>query len=226
MGQIPSSPRAEVLSFAEVHNSVWKGHEVAIGLTVAQRAAFEDAINAYATAVNEQKLAKSAATTATQTANVAFAAMQVSLSDAVRTIKTFAQNSANPDTVYDTAQIAPPAPPTPVGPPAQPTDVTVSLDITSGALTLKWKATNPANGAGTSYLIKRRLPGAANFTFIGATGVKSFTDDTFTAGPDSVQYTIQGQRSGSVGPVSSIITVTFGRSGDGAARIDSVRLAA
>jgi hypothetical protein len=40
-------------------------------------------------------------------------------------------------------------------------------------------------------------------------------DNTFIAGPDSVQYTVQGQRADAAGPESQIFTVRFGRNGPG-----------
>ena len=54
-----------------------------------------------------------------------------------------------------------------------------------------------------------------SFDFLGVTGSKRFTDTTLTAGPDTVQYTVQAQRSSLAGPVSSILTVNFGRTGGG-----------
>ncbi|MFN0137051.1 MAG: hypothetical protein ACKVS9_13150 [Phycisphaerae bacterium] len=42
-------------------------------------------------------------------------------------------------------------------------------------------------------------------------GEKELTDDTLIAGPNSVQYTVQGQRAGSSGPLSPTFTVNFGQ---------------
>lgn len=50
-----------------------------------------------------------------------------------------------------------------------------------------------------------------------AVGVGYRQDDSFIAGPDSVQYTVQGTRSNQLGPVSPIFTVSFGRLPDGMA---------
>ena len=47
-------------------------------------------------------------------------------------------------------------------------------------------------------------------------GGESRVDDTLIAGPDSVQYTVQGQRADSSGPVSEIFTVNFGQLPGGA----------
>ena len=57
------------------------------------------------------------------------------------------------------------------------------------------------------------LPGATEFTFVGVTGTKKFTDKTFFAGPDFVEYTVQGQRSDQSGPVSEVFVVNFGQAG-------------
>ena len=88
----------------------------------------------------------------------------------------------------------------------------VRLGLLGGAaLTLRWKASNPAGTSGTSYIIRRKLPSETQFQFIGVSGKKEFVDDTLIAGPDSVQYTVQGQRADSSGPLSPIFVVNFGR---------------
>jgi hypothetical protein len=43
------------------------------------------------------------------------------------------------------AQVPPPASPSPRPPPGQPIGLTVRLDAATGSLSLRWKATNPAN---------------------------------------------------------------------------------
>jgi hypothetical protein len=109
----------------------------------------------------------------------------------------------------------------------------VELDSATGAVKLSWKASNPSGTQGTSYIV-RRTDTTGEFVFVGVTGVKTFTDDTFFAGPDSVQYTVQGQRADSAGPVSAIFTINFGRSSGGLtiasageeAAVPSVKLAA
>ncbi|MBK8267891.1 MAG: hypothetical protein IPK83_06130 [Planctomycetes bacterium] len=133
----------------------------------------------------------------------------------MKLIRAFAINAVDPLNVYNLAQIQPPAPPTPAPPPAQPTNLNVSLDPTEGYLMLSWKAENPVGTSGTSYIIKRKLPTESVFSFIGVSGTKKFVDESLVAGPDSVQYTVQGTRANQVGPVSPIFTISFGRSPDG-----------
>jgi hypothetical protein len=226
MGQFPTSPRETVLQFGLDHQDVWDTNHTAIGLSTAQVAAFKVAVSACQGAFTDQSKAKQAAKIATQGADDAYKGYKAKLAEMVRTIKTFAENSATPATVYNTAEIIAPAPPSPVPPPAQPSGVTVSLNASSGALELKWKASNPAGSSGTSYIIRRKLPGEPSFSFLGVSGKKAFTDNTLVAGPDSVQYTIQGQRSDAAGPVSAVLTVTFGHPATGGFNVQSVKLAA
>ena len=66
-------------------------------------------------------------------------------------------HSAKPITVYNAAQIAPPSPRGPSVPPNTPTDLRVELDPVTGALTLKWKASQPRGVNGVVYNIRRRV---------------------------------------------------------------------
>ncbi|GMU84513.1 MAG: hypothetical protein AMXMBFR47_43820 [Planctomycetota bacterium] len=101
--------------------------------------------------------------------------------------------------------------------------MTVTLDASGGNITLRWKAANPTGTSGTSYIIRRRLPGESEFSFIGVFGKKEFIDDSLIAGPDSVQYTVQGQRADSSGPLSPIFTVNFGQAPGGGLTASVVR---
>ena len=93
--------------------------------------------------------------------------------------------------------------------------LTVGIDPSTGAITLRWRASNPAGTSNTGYIIRRRVGSTGAFDFVGVTGDKNFTDNSFIAGPDSVQYTVQGQRGGTLGPLSDILVINFGRVGPG-----------
>jgi hypothetical protein len=214
MGSYPTSPRSDFLAWCQAHVAVFTDRAATIGLTPAQAARFKSVVTSATDRLSAQTEARIAAKTATSQATESFRELRDVTGETVRVIKTFAETSNNP-AVYDLAQIPPPAPPTPLPPPAQPTDVTVSVDATTGAIQLAWKATNPRGSSGTSYIIRRKLPTQTSFEFVGVTGVKRFNDNSFIAGPDSVQYTIQGQRSDTSGPVSAILTINFGRAGGG-----------
>jgi len=158
-----------------------------------------------------QVQAQEAAKVATQQVKDAVDTLRTNAGDVVRSIRAFAELQEDPNAVYALAQIPVPAEPSPAPPPAEPTNLTVTLEPQNGNLMLKWKASNPAGTSGTSYIVKRRLPGESTFQFIGVTGTKEFVDTTLVAGPDCVQYTVQGQRGNSSGPVSQMFTVSFGQ---------------
>lgn len=168
-----------------------------------------------------QDSAREAAKSATTAASLKFGELRRSVADLVRIIKTFAQTTGN-DNVYVLAQVPPPQNPSTVPPPAKPTDLRIALDPSTGAPTITWKAANPRGSSGTSYIIRRRTAATGAFDFIGVTGTKKFIDNTFFAGPDSVQYTVQGQRSDSSGPVSDILIINFGRVSGGGFSVSTI----
>ncbi len=216
MPSYPSSPRPAFLTWANAHTQIFIDNDSLVGLTEPEALAFQTAYNNAQTAVNAQESARLAFAAATNAANQKVADLRKSASVTTRLIKAFADQTNNPG-VYDIAQIPPPADPSSIPAPGQPTNLAVELDATTGAITLRWKAVNPKGAAGTSYIVYRRLPAdpQGQFQFVGATGVKKFTDNTFTAGPDAVQYFVRGQRSDKAGPDSAIFTVSFGRNSQG-----------
>ncbi|MCC6320827.1 MAG: hypothetical protein IT438_05245 [Phycisphaerales bacterium] len=88
----------------------------------------------------------------------------------------------------------------------------------NGSLELKWKCGNPSGTVGTIYQVKWRIGGATGgggaFTFVGATGVRSFTDDTLPAGSTPVTYEVAAVRSTTRGNPAQF-TVNFGTGGGG-----------
>jgi len=208
----PRSPRSAFLSWCQAHLQPWDDNDVALGLTTVITD-YKSAVSAAVDAENEAVAARNAAKAATEKANQAVRALEESTGDCVRRIKQKAIDTANPN-LYVVGQVPAPSAPGTALPPAKPTDITVSISPT-GAPVLKWKASNPVGTAGTSYIIRRKVAGQNEFSFCGVSGKKTFTDNTFTAGPDSVQYTVQGQRADSTGLMSDVFTVTFGRTGTG-----------
>lgn len=216
MATFPTTPRSALVEWCQAHEAVFQTHATEIGLTEPQVAAFKAAREAASAALLAQEQAKQARKVATQAADTACTTLRSSAGDTVRLIRAFAESAPDPAKVYGLAQIPPPAQPSPAPPPAKPTDLTVDLDPSGGALTLRWKAANPRGTSGTSYLVRRRLPGESQFAFIGVSGKKMIVDTTLPPGQDSVQYTVQGQRADVSGPLSPIFTVNFGRSPAGA----------
>lgn len=214
MGSYPTSPRSEFLAWCQAHALVFSDNAAAIGLSPQQALAFKNGTVLAATALADQQTAQDAAKATTAFTTMKFNELRRLAGTTVGVIKSFAEATNNPN-VYITAQIPEPQPDAPAPPPAQPSDMKVALDPTDGSLTISWKANNPSGTSGTSYIIKRRTSSTASFEFIGVTGSKKYIDTTFFAGPDMVQYTVQGQRADSAGPVSQILTVNFGRVGGG-----------
>lgn len=210
MATYPTSPRLDFLQWCKTHTDVFVNNAAAIGLSPASAAAFSSAYDAARAAVDDQDAAKEAAKAATQEAQARLDDLLASASQTVGTIRIFAESTNNP-TVYAVAQITPPQPPTAVPPPNPATDLSATLDANTGNITLRWKATQPEGAAGTTYSIFRRAQGQADFVILGSSGKKSFVDQTFFAGPDSVEYKIQAVRSGILGPMSATLSVSFGR---------------
>jgi hypothetical protein len=205
----------DLLDWLDQHSPVFQTNGAAIGLSPAQIGEYKTAALAARAKFNNRLTADAAAKVALNQQQDAVREARQSASDCIRTIKAFAQNSTTPQTIYDLAQIPAPSTPAPLPAPGKPNEMSVAITPTTGAITLSWKALNPPGSSGTSYIVRRRTNVDAPFEFIGVTGSKKFTDSNFIAGPDAVQYTVQGQRSDLAGAVSDILTINFGRSGPG-----------
>ncbi len=215
MSQVPSTPRPAVLAWCEAHIETFRTRAEEIGLQPDQGLTFATLTEAYATAAGELEKAKLAVSSKAEIANAAYTAMRRSMTNAVTDIRQFAEEQADPAAIYALADVPPRATPSQLPPPGRPSDFSVELLDTSGALQLRWKCVNPRGAVGTSYIIRRRLPGENAFTFIGVTGERRFVDNTFIAGPDNVSYTVQAQRADRAGLESPIYTINFGLQGPG-----------
>ena len=214
MGAYPTSPRSDFLAWCQAHSSIFIENAAAIGLSESQAQKFKQAVSEATGSEAAAFEARQASLAASAANSRKFSELRKITGDTVKVIKTFAQTTGN-DNVYDIAQVPAPQDPSTLPPPAKPTNLRVALDPTNGAPTITWKASNPRGAAGTSYIIRRRTSPTGAWEFVGVTGSKKFVDNSFFAGPDSVQYTVQGQRSDSSGPLSDILVVNFGRVGGG-----------
>lgn len=213
MGVVPDS-RLGKIEFYEAHISPWTTNAATIGLTPASVTALGTLTTAARNAFNAAEAARQAAKAATQAFYDAVRAMHNGPgagADMIDTIRNYAETKNNPN-VYTLAQIPPPATPGTTPPPGTPFDFTVGL-LQNGALELKWKCSNPSGTQGTIYEVKRQI-GSGAFTFVGATGVRTFTDDTLSNGSAPVTYQITAVRSTSRGNPAQF-TVNFGIGGPG-----------
>ena len=215
MSIVPSS-RLGKIEFYEQHIAPWTAHAAALGLQAEPVAELATATGEARAAYDAHLAAQQAARTATQNFYEKVRLMHNAPgkgADMIAAIKNHAETTNNPE-VYILAEIPPPAAPGSVPPPALPTDFRVEIGQ-GGNLILRWKASNPAGGAGTVYLVERKLNNTGDFAFLGAAGGdKTFDDAMLPAGVSQVDYRIRGQRSGVSGP-AAIWTVRIGAGGPG-----------
>lgn len=212
MSIVPSTRLGKV-EFYEAHIAPWTTNAVSIGLTAAQVADVKKFTEEARAAYNAQQMAADAAKAATEHFYNCVSTMHGDGSDAIRAIKNKAETTGDPN-VYVLAQIPAPTPPGPTPPPGTSSDMRVEL-LADGSLGLSWKCQNPEGTSGTIYEVQRRIgPAPAPFVYVGATGLKSFTDDTLPIGSSSVMYQITAVRSTARGNPAWFV-VNFGVSGDG-----------
>jgi len=213
MSIVPDN-RVGKIEFYEAHNPVWTANAVAVGLLPASVTALVTATTNARKAYNDHLAAQAAAKAATNAFYDKVRLMHAAPgagADMIQTIKTFAQTTNNPN-VYVLAQIPPPAAGGTTPPPGTPFDFTVGL-LQDGSLELKWKCSNPSGTVGTIYEVKRSIGGGA-LTFVGATGVKTFTDDSLPSNASPCTYQVTAVRSTARGNPAQF-TVNFGMGGGG-----------
>jgi hypothetical protein len=198
MAVVPNT-RLEKVQFYENHIAPFVTNAVAIGISSAEATDLQSKTELARTAYNEHQAAQQSAKVATENFYNAVITMNTAGSALIKKIRAKAEQTGNPN-VYTLSEIPAPPTPTPVGPLGQPTNFTVELDNTSGALLLKWKCSNPRGATGTLYQVYRSIDGGATFAPLAGVGDKKITDDTVPAGSEQVQYKIQATRSTSVGP--------------------------
>ncbi len=206
--------RVAKIAWYQTHNPVWLAAATSIGTTAALVNALITKTTAAQDAYDAHLLAQEQARAATNAFYTAVDAMAAAGSDILKQIKA---KAATDPSVYDTALIPPPAIPTPVPPPGQPNNF--SVELVGGALNLKWKCSNPSGSTGTMYQVYRKIGGVGapgDFTLVGWSGVKSFSDTSLPAGAGNgvVSYKIIAVRSTTVGTPGEF-NVTFGGGGIG-----------
>ncbi len=218
MGTVPNKI-ADKIGWYSARESAWTTSSAAIGLATGDMTTMSGLISTASTALDAQTAAKTALKNSTIALNAAVSAMGDLGSALIKKIRAKAEMVGG-DSVYVLASVPPPATPTPVGPPGQPTDLVVKLTQT-GALDMSWKCPNPAGANGTTYNVFRRIGDVGEYTYVGGTGVRQFTDESCPGGSPSVMYKIQAVRSTQVGPWATF-NVFLGVSSGGTAIVQSV----
>ncbi|HYE62648.1 MAG TPA: hypothetical protein VD997_11690 [Phycisphaerales bacterium] len=210
-GVVPNDRRQKVV-FYNAHTNAWSANATAIGITSTRATAFAALVQDAIQAMNEADELREASKVATANFYKAVSTMGSEGAAIIATIRAFAE-STNNEAVYGMAMLPVPGPGTPVPPPGTPSDYRVEL-LQDGSIVLKWKCQNPAGASGTIYEVRRRPIAGGPWTFIGATGTKSFSDDTLPSGSGGVTYQITAVRSTRRGNPGQF-NVNFGVGGGG-----------
>jgi len=217
MAVIPNT-RLEQLIFAEAHLPVWNTTPAAIGLTAAQVTALTSLIQEARKDFDASVAARDASKAATEAMYGSIGQMRDQLAAMVRSIKTFAEASADPAAVYSAAAIPAPLPPSQTPPPGKPFEFRVEV-LDFGALRINWKCDNPEGVAGTVYEVFRGAQGSP-LQYVGITGSREFVDETIPRSILPMVYRITAVRSTRRGDPASL-SVVLGVAGGGGLTIAS-----
>lgn len=198
------------LEFFENHIDPWTTNAVAIGTTSAIVTDLQTKTTAARAAYDAQKAALQAAKTATATLDTAMRAMGNAGAAIIDQVRAKARTGG--DAVYNLAQIPVPATPKTKAKPGTPYKFEATLNP-DGSLALTWKC-DTKRAMGTMYQIYRSVGGSTNFTIVGGSGQREFTDTTIPAGTTQVTYKIQATRSTAAG-LWATFNVFFGSNAGG-----------
>lgn len=201
---------ADFVVWAQQHAPVFTSNAAAIGLSSGQATAFTGAATAVRQAFDTVEAARAALAGAQDAWATARLTSRRTAGDTVRFIKAFAENNKDPASIYALAQIPAPNAPAPIGPPAAATTLKATLDVSTGTLTVRWKATQPKGMTGVVYQVQRVVGTGSNFAQVGLTGSKSFQDFEIPSGASRVQYRVIAQRGSQQSQASAVLDVRFG----------------
>ena len=217
MGVMPDK-KIDKLGFCEAHVTPWTTNAVAIGTTAPAVTDFSSKTTAARAAYVVKQAAEEALRSANGNFDMALTAATTAAAEIIKQVR--AKAATGGDSIYTLAALPIPAIPSPIPPPGQPTDIKVKLTAT-GALDMKWKCANPPGASGTIYNIFRRVGDSGEFTYVGGSGVREFTDESAPAGVPLLMYRMQAVRSTTVGPWATF-NVFLGVDTGGGAMVASV----
>ena len=214
MGVVPKTIHGRI-AFFENRVDLWTANADRIGLTPAQTDALAAraaaARDAYCTALT----ARDHAVSATEAQNVAVGELADLGGDLVNTIRAYALANNDP-AVFALANVPAPAAPSPRGAPDTPAELVARLN-NSGGIALSFKA---SRAGGTTFVVQRRtvgvnpsVPGTSStdeWTTLGVTNGKTFTDDTLPRGLAQADYRVYATRAGGTSQPTQPVGVLFG----------------
>lgn len=210
------------VQYCEQRVQPWTTSAAAIGLSTSAANEFKALTDSARQAFNASEAAKQASKNATRTLRAAIKALRTAGGADVKTIRIFAEQQPDPTVVYNLAEIPSPSPRTPSVPPIAPNDITARLDIETGAMTIRWKVTQPKGIAGVVYRVERSTGTGQNWELAGLVGGKSFEDsDVPTA--STILYRIIAQRGNLASNPSQTLVINFGNGPGTAKQVFSTR---
>jgi hypothetical protein len=213
--RITRSPRPAAVSFAAAHVEPFTDNAALLGLPPGLLAAYTGAVQEARDALAQVEAARQAYKAAAALAESRCNALNRVMTRAVETIDLTASTAADPSVLYQAAQLIPPNTPGVMPAPGRCDSFKAALN-SDGSVTISWKCRNPDNAHGTIYQVLRRLPGEGTFKQVELTARKRFRDATLPAGAGQAQYTVQGRRGNTLGPLSAAFTVLLGAAQGGA----------
>ena len=198
------------LLWAADHIATWDAVVAAatpnIGLVDADITALQAALTTAESDRAAAVAARSASTTATATQNSSLDSLRDLLAIAVSKIRVAASTNANPNTVYDAAEIPAKANPTPAPAPTPPNNVQGAL-TNDGYVAVSWEATRTN---GDYWSVWRQLSSGGGLVLIGTTAGKKFTDDNVPTGAEWAQYRVRSHRGSEMSESSEPAQILFG----------------
>lgn len=199
---------ADAILWVSSHLPAWQADPTAIGLSVQDVTDLAAALGTASSNQSAWNTIKDEARSASALYRSSTGDMRTLAASMVTTIRAYAKASADPQSVYSTADIPAPATPTPAPAPGTPFDFKATLNP-SGELTFDFKCAN-AKGLQVTYKIERQENGGQNpFVFLTNAKERSFGDSSFTPGTSTLVYRITAQTTTKDG-VAGVFLVRLG----------------
>ncbi|MEQ9095202.1 MAG: hypothetical protein RIE32_02950 [Phycisphaerales bacterium] len=184
---LPRNP-TDALDWIGAHTQRWIDHAEAIGLGEELAEEIRDLVLESRQMRLEADRAASRAKAATRAWRMSIRRTMDRARAAIAAIKTHAAVTED-EGVYALAGLSPRDRPGDAGPPERPSNA--GFVVRQGGLVeVSWQGGGPQ---GTFYIVKRLLPGEGDYTILGTTTSKRFTDETLEVGVGEVQYAIDAQ---------------------------------
>jgi hypothetical protein len=206
--------KIQQLQYLEGRVDTWEENQATIGVSIELSASTKAATTAARTAYDTYQQKRQDAKDARVEWLSAIGAAVDDGRGCIRSIDTFAKNSANPDAVYALASIAPPKDRAPLGVPETPTDLRVESN-SEGQAILRWEGTRKG---GTVFTVQRRTASTSGqltpWTTLATVPERVFIDQATPSGVASVHYRVRGERVGGQSFFSNPIVLPLGASGN------------